>query len=519
MKKLFTLLISATLVFWSCGVDFNETKVPVNTTLPLADFNISESMLLSWGGVKEDILSRGDDDILQIRKSQEIEIGSSADLKDLFNISNQKFLIPYNFGGIVPAPIEININPIIKLSHNFVFEDNYTISNATLNNGEISFNVLNTVSDFKNVSCTIEQLTKNNNPLVIKSGETISLAGYELKLDNKSTLNFYLSGKISAKAGDNLSNINLNIAFSNLEILQAKGFFGRKEINPVNEFTINIDPSIIDFFKDCDYYLNNPQIKLQLSNAYNLPILVKISKLKIGDKEIKLKDGIGNSSILLKPEYITDYVLNNSSTLGGKELSEAISSNISSCTIAFTIITNPTKEDVGDAAYIAPTTNAIALNKSIKIQEDLLIPFDGMFTNVAFNQEFNMDLDNSNGNIYEYLKLGITCANEMPLNLNFTLVAVSNDNTESILLEEPVNIPASNGLRPASPNFKAGIIDNANAIIRTIPGEKVQAMITAKTLKFVFKGSMPKQANGEYSKLYSPSSLNLKLIGNLKGEF
>lgn len=518
MKKLFTLLLFATFILCACeSIDFKDTKVPIDTTLPMTDFDITESMFLSWAGLEEDI-SAGYDNVLQIGKEMNIEIATQKDLSGLFNIADQNFALKYNFGGITTSSIVLPIK--LTLSQSFKYGGNYSVRSAILEEGALNFDIENTSADFSQAVCEIPQLTKNNQPLKIKPGEIVSLKGYQLNFnpDKPNEINFILSGKITTKSGDDLSNVILHIFFSNLMIADAEGFFGREIIAPNTEFTIRMDQEVTDFFKDCEYYLANPQLKLRLNNPYNLPILVQISKLRIGNTDIQLKENIGSSKIFVKPEYISDYVLDNSDTRSGRGLSEALSEEISSITISFTVITNPTKEDLGDPAYLAPVINNISLGKSIKIHENIIIPFEGFLTDIPFNQEFDMDMSDNSDIIYEYLKLGVLCHNEMPFNLKLTLVAVSPDGNKTPLFDDPIIIPPSNGLKPSSGDFKAGIIDQTSPVIQTIPGDKVQSLMAAKKLQFIFSGSMPVQKEGVYSKLYSPSKLKLKLIGNLKGQ-
>ncbi len=520
MKKLFTLLIPAIFALCSCDMDMKEAKLPVNTTLPLTDFNISETTLLSWAGLKDEV-NPGKDGVLEINKKMEMTIGTPADLKSIFTIADQNISIPVNLGGIVPAPVEIEINPPLKLEDPFVFPAGYYIKSAQLDRGTISLRIMNSISDFSGTVCTVEQLTNNGIPLTIRPGEIKSLQGYKLEFkDNSSLATFVLSGKITAKAGDNLSNIRLEANFTNLEIKEAEGFFGRNVIAPQEEFTINIDKGVTDFFGNCEYYLSDPHVKLRLNNTYDLPILVRISKLQIGGKEVELKNMTGGDKILVKPKAVTEYLLDNTSTVSGKGLSEAISLDMSRITVAFTVITNPTKEDTGDNNYTPPAYNKISQLNNISVDEYITIPLDGWFTGIPFNHEFDMNLDiDDDEKVYDYFKIAVICNNEMPLELDFTLKAVDGNSAEHILFSEPIVIPASNGLNPRSGDFKPGVITEGNAAIRTIPGDKVKLLMQSNKLRFDIKGEMPKKEDGKSMKFYTRSNLQLKLIGNLKGEF
>lgn len=521
MRKLFALLIPVIVVFHSCDIDLKDTKVPVNTTLPLTDFNISETTLLSWAGLTDEV-QPGDDGVLEINKELEMTIGTPEELKSVFTIPNQYFSIPVNIGGYIPAPVVIEIRPDspLKFEESFRLPDDYSIQSAILHSGTLRFDINNSISGFSDVLCTIEELTRNGTPFTIRPGETKPLEGYQLAFrDNQSKISFTLSGRIAAKAGDDLSGIKLDINFSNLAIREAEGFFGRNVITPKRDFTIHIDPGVTDFFENCDYYLSNPRVKLKLNNSYNLPILVQISKLEIGGKPVPLRNEPGGNKIVVKPGAVTEYLLSNASTVSGSGLSDAISTDLSSITVAFTVITNPTREDVGDNTYDPPVQNKISISDQIAIQEYFTIPFDGWFADIPFYQEFNMDISNNKNTVYEYFKLAVVCTNEMPLELSLTLVAVSGDDTEQLLFDEPIVLPASNGLNPRSNEFRAGIISGDHAAIRTIPGEKVKSLLEAKKLKFALKGAMPQSENGKAMKFYTQSNLQLKLIGNLKGGF
>lgn len=519
MKKLFALLIPVMVVFHSCDIDMKDTKVPVNTTLPLTDFNITETTLLSWAGLKDEV-QPGPNGVLEINKAMEMTIGTPQELHSIFILPDQNFSIPANLYGSVPSAVEIAIDPPLKFEESFRLPGDYSIQSAILNSGTLRFGISNSISDFSNVLCTIEELTRDGVPFTIRPGQTKSLEGYKLAFrDDRAKITFTLSGNISAKAQDNLSNIQLNIDFHNLEIREAEGFFGRNVIAPDRDFTIRIDPGVTDFFENCDYYLSNPQVRLKLNNTYDLPILVQISKLEIGGKPVPLKNEPGGNKIVVKPRAVTEYLLSNASTLSGSGLSDAISADLSSVTVAFTVITNPTREDTGDNTYVPPVHNKISISDQIVVQEYFIIPFDGWFTDIPFNQEFDMDISDNKNTVYEYFKLAVVCTNEMPLELSLTLVAVDGDDAGQILFEEPIVIPASNGLNPRSDEFRAGVISESNAAIRTIPGEKVRSLLEAKKLRFALKGAMPQSGSGKNMKFYTQSSLQLKLIGNLKGGF
>lgn len=519
MRKLFALLIPVMFVFHSCDIDMKDTKVPVNTTLPLTDFNISETTLLSWAGLKDEV-QPGADGVLEINKEMEMTIGTPQELRSIFILPNQNFSIPANLYGAVPFPVEIAIDPSLKFGESFRLPGDYSIYSAILNSGTLRFGISNSISDFSNVLCTIAELTQDGRPFTIRPGETKSLEGYSLAFgDDQAKITFTLSGKISAKAQDDLSNIKLNIDFNNLEIREAEGFFGRNVIAPHRDFTIQIDRGVTDFFEDCEYYLSNPQVRLKLNNTYNLPILVQISKLEIGGKPVPLKNEPGGNKIVVNPRAVTEYLLSNASTLSGSGLSDAISADLSSITVAFTVITNPTREDVGENTYDPPVHNKISISDQIAVQEYFIIPFDGWFTDIPFNQEFDMDISDNKNTVYEYFKLAVVCTNEMPLELSLTLVAVDGNDAGQILFEEPIVIPASNGLNPRSNEFRAGIISESNAAVRTIPGEKVRSLLEARKLRFALKGAMPQSESGKNMKFYTQSSLQLKLIGNLKGGF
>lgn len=519
MKKLFALLIPVMVVFHSCDIDMKDTKVPVNTTLPLTDFNITETTLLSWAGLKEEV-QPGPDGVLEINKALEMTIGTPQELRSIFILPNQNFSIPANLYGSVPSAVEIAINPPLKFEESFRLPGDYSIQSAILNGGTLHFDISNSISDFSNVLCTIEELTQNGIPFTIRPGETRSLEGYKLAFrDEQARITFTLSGKILAKAQDDLSDIRLNLNFHNLEIREAEGFFGRNVIAPDRDFTIRIDPGVTDFFENCDYYLSNPQVRLKLNNTYDLPILVQISKLEIGGKPVPLKSGPGGNKIVVKPRAVTEYLLSNASTLSGSGLSDAISADLSAVTIAFTIITNPTREDTGDNSYDPPVHNKISISDQIDVQEYFIMPFDGWFTDIPFNQEFDLDISDNKNTVYEYFKLAVVCTNEMPLELSLTLVAVDGNDAGQLLFEEPIVIPASNGLNPRSDAFRAGIISESNAAIRTIPGEKVRSLLEAKKLRFALKGAMPQSESGKNMKFYTQSNLQLKLTGNLKGGF
>lgn len=516
MKNTITFLFVISLLFSCNALDFSEVKFPVNVTLPVADFDLTDSTIFSWAGI-EDYITVGEDDVLQVSTSVDMNLSSVQELQELFSLSNHRFTLSMTLGGVTPVPFEMEI-PQTVFSEVFDMGEGRSANTILLQAGLFDFVIENASIDFSGVQCMVPQLTKNDIPLILSPGEKVDLSGYRLVLSN-SKMNFVLSGKIKANAGADLSNIVVRLALTNLSMQEGVGFFGRTEI-VTDSYSDTFDSGITDFFQDCNYYLADPKLTLKINNTFGLPVLAQIKTLKINDKEISLKNEIGCDRVLITAEDITSYTLSNASTQSGRGLSLALSENVSTYEIVFNIIANPTAEDVGDPDYIPPTVNKIGIENTVEAQSDLVIPFYCTFENLPFSQDIDLGLDDIDESDYEYVKIGVTCENQLPLGVSFSLYAVSQFGEEVPLFDQDMELPESNAKKPGTSGFEPGVLNETNPLIRTIQGPLVKEFLNADKLKLVFNGRTTHDAASEQGavKFYSPSSLKLRLICNLKGD-
>lgn len=514
MQRLFSYFL-VYLIIVSCNNELDNVKLPINTTLPLVDFDISNTQLLEWCGIENNITTNNDG-IIQIESSNEIIFNDNT-LSNLFNYADQRFVNIINVGISPNIDNIINIPPT-TLNSSMQLNNNCKLDAGALQDGDLTFFINDNNYTVSNITCTVNNITINGEKLILRNGETINLQNASIKFTEDNSINYTIEGNIiNYSTSDNI--VEYGLLINNLQFKELSGFLGREEIKINNTYNISFDKQTQDFFSNCTYYIANPSLSFNINNAYNIPIILNIDKLAINDKSLELKKEIGSSKFYLQPNGTSTFTINNSSCVNDQEFSNLLSATIETSSIEFSIITNPTKEDMEDASYIAPQNNRINKQDIIVCEEQFNIPITGTFQDIIFNQTILMDLDiNSDKTNYQYLKLAITSDNMIPMNIDFELFAIDYNGAEDNLFNNPVTIPASNGLSPNNPSFKKGIISAENPSIINLNTEQVNKLLNSNKLKFAFKGSMPKMVDNQYASVYANTNLRLKLIGNLKGE-
>ncbi len=529
MKKIFLTLFA--LISISCvNINFKDSSIPLDFTLPLADFTIKDSLLFNWMGI-ENNLKKNEEGILSIVSSSDFSLRSNSDFDPLFTIEQQNFYFNLNLNlGTSTSDISLDIPENTKFSASLELNDEARIEQLLLESGYIKIKIYNNISNFSDIECTIPQLTKDNIPLKLKVNELRSLNGYTLKIDqnkgNNNQLDFIISGRVDIKKGDNLDNLAFNINIDNLKFTYAKGFLGREEIKLNGNYNTNIDKSISDFIKDSEVYSSNPQIHLNINNQFNVPILIKIDDLNINNSTLSLKQGLNTSKFLLKGKENNVIILDNNITQSQKEFSEIIAKGLYNYKFNFSVIYNPTKEDIEDGSYQRPLTNEISKGQALTAKETLIIPLSGKFKSIKAEQLFSFikasdNSEDGSNNInnkldYQNIKIAVLAENQLPINIKINLRAYTKDGDSLDIFKNPILIEASNGYKPQSSAFKAGIIDRNSINIQTLDSKASNILMHSENLKIILEGQSSNFPNKNVN-IYSPSFVRIKLITNLNG--
>ena len=519
MKKQLLLLLCSALLLSSCNFDdYSNVKIPIDTTLPLLDADITADNLIDWGNLSE-VISTNQNGVLQTNSVIEFNFADISDFSSMLNLPSQNFTFRVDPNTKSSRAISIPIPTGTEFKGEFNLNNGMRLDNVMLGGGEISLNADR--STFRDLTITIPEITQYGRAIEIRVGEPFYLQGAMLSFENKgestnNAITFQLSGDINL--GSTNPDLEVSIAMTNLYIEGGVGYFGRNVIDPQKEFIVEFDSEITSFFGDAEIRLDNPNLSMDINNEFDIPILLEINSLRIGDNEIDLIDKLGYSKFYIKNRNSSVINISNNSTISGKGLSNALDQSMSNISIRVNVITNPSAADLGDSEYTPPTTNEINFNMAIGAKCDIAIPLSGYFKDIAFEQTMQLNLNNGNSNNsnsnIDNLKLAILSKNSFALEFLLDLYTVDQFGAETKILDEPIKILSANQYSLSDPLFKSGVVDRQNVDIKALSGNQANKLMNASSVKVKLRASSFNAAEKIGINIYSDAKLNLNIIIN-----
>lgn len=459
MKKLALGIISAfTLLSTSCIKEFEDTidelssikGVTTNPTMaaPLINASVTLSDLLDDLSGDLDVTTGPDGKIIL-----KFSGADSVDQRQYVNLPGVNF----SLDAIMP-PSEIpnfeatgKYNQSIANDVNINVSGNQRIERALIKQGTLSFNVSSGFKHNTVVKISYPGITRNGMPYIdsfvfIYNGSTppainrnINLAGYEIDFTkNGSTYNVF-AYKLGVDITRNPANgIDLTdkISFSQgLTINQYRrleGYFGKFDIAQLRQTS---ELGLFDNKLDGNVFVENPSIKLKITNSFGLPITAKIT-------EIYVLSGTGVKTPILIDLFRDTFNIEYTSNIDQNKITEYVidktNSNIDDVlntapqTIIYDVLFTANSADV-------PIANVLYDNTTIKQETILDLPVDVKILNYAIESEGDFglggtlsDLD-SNGVTINWAEVVSELINEIPLNASVQVYV--DDSTTNTLVD------------------------------------------------------------------------------------
>lgn len=514
MRKIIPLALTALTLLAACNEDTNNLHIQANTSLPLGTMTVSTEKLLSLANI-DDQIKPNDENVVQFTMSNENQLLDNTNFNEILNIPNQQFNIsiptttipkPPGTPAFIPIPIPITEKV------DFTGLTDEIIKKLILKDGRVSIQNKGT-SDFSKLTITIPQIKKNNVPIILTSGTNIILDDtYTIEPTNNS-IDIVLTGQIPSTT----TSIDLDVKIDIDEIQSAQGFFGRKETDELNT-DLSIDKGEFDIFlKNTDFiYFADPQINVTVKNSYNVPIMAKLTKIAVNGIPIQFKTGLNSDRFLITGEGKSNLKINNSRTVSGSGLSDAITKDFNSIAITVETIVNPTADDLLDTSYTPPTDNEINNTDTATAIYDIDIPFDVTIKNLTITDKTDVDLSSLLPEEHQYneIAFAISGTNSLPLDITVNTYITHNDlpdGTKIQLFDDGFNI----GSKPDK--LDPFVIDKTVPIIKKVNAQTITQLLKAKALFFELTSSTSGAAEKEDPstakpvKLYMDSELMLNI--------
>lgn len=521
-KQLLTLGILLTMAT-ACTQKgmFENIHVYPNTSLPLGSIVATDSALFELAGIQKN-MHVGENGILTFIDSTSLTLSGMGVGTSLIELPTQQFNLNKNLSSLPSVGGFIDL-PQGLLTETFTLTglDGATVDTIIFGSGSLEVNVNGLVSvsgyDKSELKVVMSNLLYNKQPVTLTPGVPLQLGPeYMLVLEPGNQMTAGFEGRVPAMAA-----LEGGVEIKGGDVEYIAGFFGRKNISNISRI---IDASdLAEFSQNADYVrFDRPEVVFWLNNEYNAPLMADIASLRVNDTPIALKPGLQGQYIWIAPQSVTKIVINNDKTVSGNALTDALTKDFRSLTVDVNTILNPTADDLGDPAYVAPTHNSMAADDTLGGAFTVEIPLVGVLDRVSFGQELAVDLsDLGNKGTYDALSLSLSGTNSLPLELTIGVSVRKKGSEVSVpLFSEPVVFPSSgNNLPPTDPAFQPGVVNEQNLIVRALDADKIDLLLNSDTLYLNMTATSIGAAARNAATIFSPSELNLKIMAGAKLDY
>jgi len=536
MKKLALGIFSAfVLLSTSCIKEFEDTidelssikGVTSNPTMaaPLINASVTLSDLLDDLSGDLDVTTGPDGKIILKFSSAD-----SVDQRQYVTLPNVNFSVD----AIMP-PTEIpnfevtgKFNQSIANDININVSGNQRIERVLIKQGTLNFNVSSGFKHNTVVKISYPGISKNGQPYIdsfvfVYNGSTptainrnINLEGYEIDFTkNGSTYNVfaYELGVDITRNPANGVDLTDKISFSQgLTINQYRrleGYFGKFDISQLRQTS---ELGLFDNKLEGNVFVENPSIKLKITNSFGLPITAKII-------EIYVLSGTGVKTPILIDLFKDTFNIGYTSNIDQTKITEYIidktNSNIDDVlnmapqTIVYDVLFTANSTDV-------PIANVLYDNTTIKQETILDLPVDVKILNYAIESEgeFGLggtlsDLD-SNGVTVNWAEVVSEIINGIPLNASVQVYV--DDSTTNTLIDsifKPAYLMAA-----ATVNAQGEVIQSTKVnITNTINKAQYENLKKGNRFRLRVKLTTPESSPGNlpYVGVYDFHKVNVKI--------
>lgn len=522
MKKTGTLLLLTLLLTAGCAEKdmFNNIHIRPDTTLPIGHVIATDSSLFDLAGVQKN-MKVGLDGVLTFVDSTELTLSKPGVGISLIEIPAQDFTLYKalptlpSIGGFVDLPAG-------QVTENFTLTvpDGAVVDTVVFRSGSFSVSVVGLEGiagyDKAQLKIIVRNLLKDKQPVTLVAGVPLLLdASYMLVPDAGNRITVEFQGRVPAT----LVALDGGVNVDGGEVDYIAGFFGRKEISNISR-TISAG-ALSDFTANADYVrFDRPQVTFLLDNEYNAPMMADITGLRVDGVPVALKPGLAGQLIYVAPKTSTKVVIDNTNTVTGNGLTEALTKDFQQLAIDVNTLLNPTASDMQDPSYVPAAHNSMGASDTLGGAFAINLPLDGVLGGVAFDQELEVDLAKLDKKDIDYKNLTLTLSgtNSLPLDLQIVVSVREPGSDISVpLFEEPVQFPSSiNNLKPNDPAFLPGVVNQQNLIVRSLSAAMIDRLLKADKLYLHLTASTMGAAQRTSAKIYSPAQLDLKIVAGAK---
>lgn len=517
MKTGIIAIIASTILVTSCVEKnaFKDIHVYPDTSLPIGSISVSDSTIFAMAQIREG-MTVGEDGVITFHFSENAGLSEPGASTPIFTFEAQHLDINESLPQLPPGINFIDITTPIEL--NFPLSgvgDDVKIHKMSFVDGYIDLQIdgLNVPGyNPDELLITIPEIDVNGSPLVIHSGDRIALTPETpMHLDSDNIMKVYISGRIPV-----MTTLTGSLVLDPQgEVYSAEGYFGRTEISNVS-LSLLAPTGFEDFVSQINYvHFENPAVELHVFNQYDVPIMARMDKLIFdGVTEVNIKPGLNTQTLYIPPMGEGKIVINNQSTIGGNELSDAITKDFKKVQVVISSVSNPTAEDLGDPTYIAPTVNSMTMDDRIAGKVVTDVPLDCVIDKLGFTDLVKVDLRQLVKDDLSYQRLDFTLSgyNQLPLDMVITPYINAADGSLIKVFDEPLIFPASiNNMRPTQTGFLPSVIGRDNIISRTIPSAMIDQLLKSSRLTLDFTTSTKGADQRTPVKIFSPAELNLQL--------
>ncbi|MDE7356306.1 MAG: hypothetical protein K2N21_06015 [Rikenellaceae bacterium] len=501
-------------LLWSCNPvdDFKDLSLGVNTSLPVGGIDFSQASLFELSGVDTNIVRYDPEGVMVIVDSIGLDLMNEGQFDEVLSFDFPKvrldtddFIPDISRLSGLDAGIEI---PEKRVVEKLDMPGDERLSKVKLSAGSLRFSDGGALSG---LVCKVENVFDvSGNPIEIRAGQVVDLAGCTIKPSDGNSMAFVFSGTVYPSAS-----LGVELSFDNVKIFSARGYFGRKEITPAMT-TITIDESINDFLGNVDsIYLADPSITINFKNTFVLPVAVILTSLKADGRDILLDDGYGKTRFYVG-EGVSSIVIDNSITANGTGISDMLTKDLRTVEFLFSIITNPSYEDLMVSQGTLPEVQENYYDRTCAIDGSLVLamPLYGVFDNISYSDTYDMDLDL--GLDFKKAQLAITGSNYFPLQLTLDLVGVTVQGQEKPFAMDRIVIPSTENNLPMSMATPV-VIDQSNYILVELNPEVLNDIANIDKMRFKISASSLDASNRRNVKIYKDSRLKLNLAIGING--
>lgn len=474
-----SLLFLSTTFIMSCGKDIqnfkNLTSGKLNT-IKSTGANVSVPLIHSKLTL-HDMLKRGDtlgfltEDAAHLLSLVYKTTVYSQTAEQAIPVNVQNNSNSYSF-NIPPAlfPVGTTFTWNRDTTFQFATANSERFDSIYLKSGTMNFGINSTLNESADIQVMVPACTKNGvvfkktihyvyngtSPVVVNS--VFDLSGYILRFGANNMVNvlFSVISPITTPTNNTPYNITFSESITNLKFSKIFGYLGQRNFN------LLMDTVAFDIFKNGiggSYYLDDPRLKILISNSLGMPMRVNFNSLTAHSTTTAPYYVSISGSGLPNPLNVVAPTIPN---IGHYAVTPRISldKTNSNLAAAFNIAPKELIYNVGAQSNPAGSTTNFAVDTSrIKMDLEMEIPLAGKLGNFVLQDTSDFSFGDSGaaggamGDI-EYMLFRVNILNGFPVDVNFQIYFVDDQYRVLDSLLSASSLILQSGIVGPAPDYK-----------------------------------------------------------------